>query len=274
MTYLFPVHGSSLPTFIDCEGRWAAANLPSLKQKVTGGKEFVGSVFGTTAHKAIARGLQHKQEYGTVPAPENYIELAYREFDEAFKKGVQTDNTTKTTRQAHIQLDMVIRESWFSYLSRAKPLRIEHKQIYPIENTIIQVVMTPDVVTLDGFIDDHKFPRTIGDYKAQGGTYIIGAELRDNDKKKGFRLQVIKRVGESSAPAELLEIVYDRSQCLDAAKPALKRLNYVLIEWVNTKNTKIFRMNPNSKFCGNTTCGFWGTSHCNQWTDIKGELKR
>jgi len=267
----FLLHPSSLPTWNDCEGRWAATNLPSLKKQVTGGQNFVGSVFGTAAHEAVAKMLEHKIETGEIPEVAPFVREAQSRFREKFLKGVKTDETTKTVEQGEKQLERVIRESWFSYIPYAAPLAVETELILPIQQfDFLVMVMKPDCInSWRGLtrIDDHKFPRQLGNYGAQGGGYILGVEAEMGQRVRGFELQVIQRVALSSAPAKLEPIFYSRDQCLDAALPAITRLGEVLSVWRKEKNRKIFRFNGSSKFCTKTTCPLWGGEFCNQWID-------
>lgn len=267
------VHPSGLPTFLDCEGRWAASALPSLRRKVSEGLPFFGSVFGKIAHAAVADMLRHKKTYSITPSPDNYILLAQREILEAFDKGLKTDDTTKTKEAALIQIEAVIRESLYSYVSRVEPLMIEETLKIELKGYVLDLAMTPDVI-LQREIDDHKFPRFVGDYHAQGGGYFIGAEAVLERIFHLFNLNVIQRVNAKNNPADLEVITYRRDDCLEAAWYAIKLMNEKLPYWKEDKDPRIWRKNPNSKYCGQTTCGLWGTPDCNQWTDKKGVLKK
>lgn len=268
----FELHPSSLPTLLDCEGRWAASNIKELRKNLGKSHDSVGSVFGTIAHEAVAEMLNHKMKTGIVIDFQQVVLKAQRKFDEAFSKTLLTDATTRTRQSAHRQLDAVIRESWHSYVPLVKPLAVEQEMEIEV-NELLTIKMRPDAVVWspDGpVIDDHKFARFLGGYTSQQGGYIKAWEAITGEKVSMSRIQFIKRVGESSAPANLLTLEYRRESCLEAFDDAVKRVLVVVPEWQKTGNMRVFRKNSNSKFCTESTCRLWGTNECNQWQDTKG----
>ncbi len=275
------IHPSSLPTFIDCEMRWAASNLKEVREKCTKRDRFVGAVFGTVAHEHIAEMLKDKMITGEVPRPDKYLLDSCKSLDREFadlKKPIKTDDTTSTVMQAKVQMERVLREAWYSVVRGANPRVVEEEYKIEITNKagiLINMLMKPDMVRMEPIISDHKFPRQLGDYKAQGGGYIIGWEAMNRGEFiELFELLCISRVGVKSVPAVLQPVLYSREQCLEPARAAIKAIISKVPEFYETGKSKVFRKNPNSKFCTRTTCGAWGTDQCNQWTDLKGELKK
>lgn len=272
MTSKFILHSSSLPTWNDCEGRWAASNIRSLRNSLHGGRTSAASVIGTVFHAAMKRALLAKMELGLVLDFNELAEEAEHALIEAYRKGdgVLPDEVTRNLLEAKYQLSSLIREALWSYVRFANPVEVEPEDLIDIRGADwLALSYRPDVVVNEGFIDDFKTFRQLSDYKAQAGSYVLGREGRAGVKAKGFRILGLKRVSASSAPSELQIIEYDREACLDAALQAIREIKLKLPVWEEKKSFKIFRMNPNSKLCTKTTCRAWGSDLCNQWTDKK-----
>lgn len=273
------IRPSSLDTWNDCQGRWAVTNLPSLKKKVSGKQAFIGQLFGTAAHKAIASTLAAKAE-GSSLSLDVALQIGKKELNDQVSNsldGVKFDTTTKSLETAREQLERVIRESFYSYVPGCNPLFVEQHWIIDFKDyPFLRLSMQPDVIA-ESFglpqVDDHKFPRVVGNYSGQGGGYMKGYEAVSGERLRRFSLQVIKRVSLGSPPAELQEIIYSRDQCLDSFDQAIKGIGQKADAWRADKDKKIFDYNPNSKYCTQETCPAFGGDWCNRWIDTKKEKK-
>lgn len=267
----FIVRGSSLPTFADCEGRWAIDAIPALREQYGGtGLVGVGSVFGTLAHKAGANLMTMKQETGIAGSWQMESARAQAEFSDAVLKGVRFDGITGSKDAGLIQLEKVIREFHYSVLPTARPEFIEQPFAFQIAgDEWLEVRCHPDLIEIDGLIHDYKFSSQEAKYFGQGGTYIMAYQAETGKKAKGFLIDWIRRCGESAPQADCQFFPYPLEACLDASAHMLKRMAQALKKYDETRRPWSFGFNPNSKYCGKKTCSAWGTSFCNQWIDDK-----
>lgn len=270
----FLVHSSALPRFNDCEGAWAAANLPSLKGKFHGGRETVSKVIGITCHAGAKRFLTAKKELGLILPWEDVAEECNSALELKFAEGegVITDDVTRSLKEAKHQVRAILREYWHSYVRCVEVIEVEPSDAFDITGCDwLAITYRPDAVVEPGYIDDLKIIKQDSDYKAQLGSYILGYEINTGRTVKGARLLVIRRVTMSSAPSTMRIVSYSREACVNAAKRAIRGIRRVLPEWEETKDFNIFRLNSNSKLCTQNTCRAWGSEICDQWHDRKGD---
>lgn len=265
----FIVRGSSLPTFADCEGRWAVDNIPALRKQYGGeGRQGVGSIFGTLAHKAGANLMTIKAETGLIANWEPEAAKVQAEFVELISKGVRFDGVTGSRDAALIQLQRVIREFHYSVLPTARPEFIEQPFAFRIDGAEwLEVHCHPDLIELDGYIHDYKFSSKEAWYFGQAGTYIRAYESETGRKAKGFIIDWIRRCGESAPQADCRSKPYLREACLDSSGHMLQRMIHALKKYEDTRRPWSFGFNPNSKYCEKKICKAWGTDFCNQWID-------
>lgn len=269
----FFLSGSSLPTFADCEGRWAVSNVRDIKKRWVGkGQAGVGAVFGTIAHKAVFNMLKDKRDLGFMQPWPIYSQAAVGEFILQVAKGVKFDPTTGNLDGGIVQLERVIRLAYYSLAQHYRPEHLEAEMGYsPKGDDWLQVLCHPDATDLDGIIDDHKFSSKESIFLAQAGAYLIAYFATHGKKAPGFRINWFQRVAESSIQPDLRIIEYNVEAAVDSAKYQTARVATVLKAWDSdrseVKKNWHFNFNPNSKFCNKKTCSAWGTGFCNQWID-------
>jgi len=264
---------SSLPTFADCQGRWAINNVREIKSKyrAKSTQKNVGSVFGTIAHKALSNMLELKRDYGIIQDWRIEYALAAEEFSKQVSAGVRFDATTGKLEAGLLQLERVLRESWFSIVQHARPEFIEMPVGFAVAgDEWLNVVGHPDGCMIGGGIKDWKFSsKKDGNYMAQGGGYLLGYRSTHGKEPKDFELNLIQRVGETLLQPDLLCIPYDKTACIEIATKQIKLAAGALKQYdserTEHKKNWSFNFNGNSKYCNKKSCGAHGTEFCNQW---------
>lgn len=273
----FILSGSSLPTFADCQGRWAYNNVKGIKEQHArkepgAGAQGVGALHGTLAHKALANMLKHKRDYGFEQDWRIQAALAAEEYQQKCAQGVKFDGTTGNITGGLIQLERAIRESAFSIVPKLRALHVEEPTGLTLAgDEWLKVVCHIDTDDDMFNVYDHKFSSKEFNYLAQAGIYLLTYKNTYGVTPKDFFINWIQRVGESSLQPDLRVVPYDREAAIDSARKQVLLVASALKDYDSrrTEHKKLwaFNFNPNSKLCTEKTCGAWGTTACNQWMD-------
>lgn len=260
------VRASSLPTFADCEMRWAVSNVPEIREiAILSRPEIktriqIGAAFGDSLHKAAAYAMQVNA------LTEKSLEIANKRLDELAKYFYIEfdDHTTKNLDQARKQLVAPLKSFWKNYGSKVDKGDIE-KRLY---------AKISDYVTLTGQVDhrlttgkhDLKFGMLPMVYNAQLGGYDI-VSVANYGIADGSDLWIISipRCKEGAVP-DFHVIKLDYQGCVNAAWQQLDRIEEAHRRWSENKsNLWYFNRNPNSNLCRKKFCDAWGTTACDQW---------
>ena len=276
------VHASSLPTWHDCQRRWASNNLSAKAPGEEGNAlpvRSIGAIIGNHAHAAATDMLSRKRDGDDI----NIVAIVDKTVED-FRKYCKTvkidlDNGSRSQGDAEMQMVRQIMAWHRGYLPLANPVFVEAQLQANYGLTNIVLVGQPDVVNqvseYEWGIDDHKFGSHPGAYDAQMGLYMLLVSAQDwfvkGSKIPQVRIDHTKRVGVKSVQPETETIPRNPAACEEIARKQLDEIEPAVNYYHATGDLWAFNTNPASKYCNKTSCKWFQTDYCNQGGQEIGE---
>ena len=282
----FIIRASSLPTWADCERRWAADNVSSLarrcaderQQSKDPSRKNFGALFGSAGHLGTQSMLEdrlHGREVDYWKA----VDLAKERLQSnvlteiAAKRQLHWDQVTKNLDIGLAQLEAVL-EKMSAFVLTTRPLLIEQELEMEWASYVV-LRGHPDLIDCDGDTIDWKFGARKANYIGQFGGYgwlLQNNKLEVDVEPRDF---VVVHPPRSSwdkkahyvKQKEIEVFRYDFDACIESAAKQLDGITRAVKSWESKKNIWVFNANPNSKYCTKTTCRAYGTSFCDQWIE-------
>jgi len=292
----FIIRASSLPTWADCERRWAADNVSSLARRCTEERtqskdpkrKNFGALFGRAGHLGTQSMLEdrlHGRDIdfwkGVDAAKENLTQEVLSEM--MAKRQLHWDQVTKNLDVGLAQLESVL-EKMLPFCESVEPLLIEAELEMDWAPGVI-LRGHPDLVDRDGDTVDLKFGARKANYIGQFGAY---GWLLPNNKSEVYvrpRDFVLVHPPRSSwdkkaqyvKQKDIAIFRYDFDACIDSAYRQMEGIAAAVKKYESERKSDkrlwVFNTNPNSKYCTKTTCRAYGTSSCDQWIeDVSKEM--
>lgn len=276
---VFTIRASSLPSFADCELRWAGENFEVISKAATaanGGESKrvrgIGSIIGISNHFGALAMLKDMRETGK-PRLEAGVRnaIAYFTGEMEDRSTVEIDDITKNLDHGVRQITKMMEAFYYTYAIGSAPALLEHELFMPI-NDYLRVGGKLDNIQENWKVPDYKFGRDLSSYHSQKGAYLALVAY-NFAKAMGLQSELIwtPRVGVDVEQPSTKIIPLDYEACTEAFWYQVFAIRDRLQKWHSTKSPKywFFNRNADSKYCKKKYCRLWGTTICDQWIDLE-----
>ncbi|RTL42729.1 MAG: hypothetical protein EKK48_12145 [Candidatus Melainabacteria bacterium] len=259
------IHPSSLSNYQDCGRRTAVQIFREPIETVVGKERIrktfptIGSVVGNAVHAGVAFMLDRVRCGLDADLPAA-VALGWAKYAADSFDGVQTDQTTRDTIQARIQIEKMINVFAHQIVPYDKFANIEEEMIVHVDG-IFYVVGKPDGRTEYGVIHDHKTGVKLSSYWAQIGGYSVLYASHDIEVSAA-QVNFCKRVKYDKPQPDIEIIPYNLTAAEDAYFDTVERVMRDYEAFSRTNSIAAFPANPASFMCSKKYCEAHSTPLC------------
>lgn len=258
------VRSSLIPTFVDCQRRWAAIFFWPYGYELHSTPPHVGLLSGKAVHKGAEKTLVEFMRGGTLPKARMSIETAldsWLDAERTNRRDIIYDNTTGDSGEAEAAVRNMAEAAHEAIDPHDPPVMVEAGLEARTPSGDLVVTSTVDLFLQSARLKDRKTGVNRPNGYVQMGTQSL--VLRANGHPvAGLDFDYIPR-RKRKAAAELMPL--DREAAEQLTRETLSNMSRAVRLYKETGDPAVFQANPGSYLCDPRYCPAFGSTFCAAW---------